>query len=288
MTNQVDTLFHITNFDTLKILLQEGFKPSYAKEHLGDRNIIVPMVSFSNILLRDIGENEVLNYGEFGIGFSRSWGISKNINPVIYTYKGGEAQASLTSYLEDSVFVSKLRDFKENFKKWTECKCGNFSSSIALTNTSKEALALADYVSTNYNEELVEHLSNFANSVFQATKPTIYLTKPYTVANKKGESFIAYNDREWRKTYLDLDFHVEGSKEYDYWTNEKKPHFRQDEYRLTFEIPEISAILIKDESERTQIIDIIKGIYPEDELNKLIATKRLFIDTKENLIANGF
>lgn len=288
MFNQVDTLFHITNFENLKMILQEGFKPSYANEHLGDQKIIIPMVSFSNILLRDMGEDEVLNYGEYGIGFPRSWGLSKNINPVIYTYKDGEAHVSLTKYLENSVFLSRLREFKEYFKKWSECKCGVFSSSIAMANTSKEASKLVDYLSTNYDEELVEHLSNYANSLFQATKPVIFLTKPYIVTNKKEESLVAYNDREWRKIYLDLDFYTESMQEYNYWTKQNKPHFNQDIYRLTFHLSDISAILIKNEDEKSEIMDILKTKYQEDELQNVISTKQLIIETKANLINKDF
>ena len=288
MTNRVDTLFHITNFANLQTLLIEGFKPSYAKEQLGDRDIIVPMISFSNVLLRDLGENEVLNYGEYGIGFSRSWAISKNINPVIYTYKDGEAQASLTNYLENVVLVSKLRDFKEQFEEWTKCKCGKLSSSLNITNTSEEAMNLVDFVSSNYNEELVEHLTNFANSIFSATKPFIYLTKPYQVENRNGDTFIAYNDREWRKTFIELDFQVEDTKEYDHWLNQKKPHFHEEKYRLTFDVSEISAILIKNEDERSDIIDALSQKFPKVEIENLIKGEKLFIDTKDKLIALGF
>ncbi|MGG9971192.1 abortive infection system antitoxin AbiGi family protein [Ferruginibacter sp. SUN002] len=286
--NQIDTLYHITNFDDLKIILKEGFKPSYAVEYLGQRKVLIPMVSFSNILLRDIGENEVISYGEYGVGFSRNWAISKNINPVIYTYEKGEAQVSLSSYLDNSVFVSRLSHFKEYFKKWTECKCGTFSSSISLTNTSKEALALADYVSLKYNEELVEHLSSYANSIYQASKPIIFLTKPYLVLNKEGEQKVAYNDREWRKTFLDLDFHVEDSDEFQHWIKQKKPHFHQEEYRLTFKIPEISVILLKEESEIKEVIDILKINCSETEIEELLSKRKMFIGTKDKLIADGF
>jgi hypothetical protein len=287
MINRVDTLFHITKFDALKILLQEGFKPSFAIEKLKDKNIIVPMVSFSNILLRDLGENEVLNYGEYGIGFSRNWAIKNNINPVIYSYQEGETLTSITKFLENSVLVSRLKHFKKSFNEWSNNKIGKFSSHIKVENTSKEAIALADYLSQNYDEELIELLSDFADSIYQSTKPIMFLAKPYLVQNRKGEDVIAYNDREWRKTYLDLNFFIEEEEEFKYWLDQEKPHLHDEQYRLNFEVSDISAILVRNSDDIGNIIQILEEISSPEVVANLINTNKLIIGTKDQLINNG-
>lgn len=287
MINQIDNIYHITDFEKLKIILREGFKPSYTNEVLGERQLLIPMISFSNVLLRDIGKDEVMNYGEAGIGFSRKWAITKKLNPVIYTYENGEAEKALINYIENSLFLSKLKKFKDHFEKWEKNQNGKFSDTMSLTSTTTEALALVDYAVDNYNEELIEILSNFSNSIFQATKQIIFLTKQYIVKNKEKNNFIAYNDREWRKTYLDLEFYTDlNEEEFNYWVNLQKPHFNEEDYRLRFEIKEVSAILIRDRNEQSEIISLLQDIWGE-EATTLLETKQLLVDTKDNLIKCG-
>src|SRR5689334_23301426 len=87
MLKQVDHLFHITKkIETVKEIFRYGYKPSYAIETLAGKRIKVLMVSFSNVLLRDVGEQEVINYGSYAVVMTREWGIKNHVNPVVYTY----------------------------------------------------------------------------------------------------------------------------------------------------------------------------------------------------------
>ena len=58
---EINQIIHITNsIDILKSILKNGFYTSYAKEKFGNKNILIPMLSFSNILFRDIKLENIL------------------------------------------------------------------------------------------------------------------------------------------------------------------------------------------------------------------------------------
>lgn len=290
----VDHLFHFTpGIDSLKYILTEGFKPSYARESFGARSILVPMISFSNILLRDVGQEEVLNYGNYAICFTRDWGLKNGINPVAYTYEGGTLESAIGTYFFISLFPSQLERYKNNLKQFSDAnnsnrKVGKFSENIALTNTPKEVLDILDYLSLNYDANLTDIIINYANSIRQTTLPIIKLSKPFKVKNSSGKEFIAYNDREWRMIFDKLDFLVEGSEEYDKWIKVPKPHFDQEEFRLRFEIEDVRAILVSSEPEVSQIRNLLESIYAKNRIKNLVDSGSLKIATKQPLEASGF
>lgn len=289
MLKQIDFLYHFTrDLETLKEIFKHGFKPSYAKEQLADINILVPMVSFSNILLRDVGEDEVLNYGDYAIALTREWGIGNQVNPVVYTYEKGMLYNALNTFLHNSIFLSRIQEYKDYFKKFSDCKCGPFSKLIYLTNTSKEVMDILDYLSIKYDEHLVEILSNHAKTIHETNFPIITLTKPYKVVSSKGKEFIAYNDREWRKLYSDLKVIFESDPEYDKWVSSKKPHFNDEPYLLKFGMEDVMAILVKETDEIPKVIHELKSIPNFSEIDKLIANNSIIIGTKDQLEAANF
>ena len=81
------TLFHLTSKDGLKGILEDNFKVKYCKEIISHNDkpikVAVPMVSFCDIKISEITEH-ISKYGEYGIGLSKEWAFSKDLNPVIY------------------------------------------------------------------------------------------------------------------------------------------------------------------------------------------------------------
>lgn len=90
-----ETLFHFTNelSKLLSILNDRAFKVSFSLETLSYRDwertlesipeLWVPMVSFCDYKLSEIAHH-TLNYGQYGLGMSKKWGIEKGLNPVLY------------------------------------------------------------------------------------------------------------------------------------------------------------------------------------------------------------
>jgi len=269
-------------------MLVEGFKPSYANEKLDDKNVLVAMVSFSNILLRDVGKTEVIFYGHYAIGFKREWGITNLINPVVYTYEKGILHKALSQILYSTIFLKVMLTYKSHFKEFSEKGYGPFSKRIHLTNTPKEVLDILDFLTTNYNEDLVTILSNHAKSIYDTNFPILTLTKPYQVSNNEGKQFIAYNDREWRKLYSELGVVFEGDKEYEEWDKKDKPHFSEVKYRLKFDIADIKTIMIESEKEYNEVISTLKTSFDPNLVDRLIKESSLVIGTREQLVAKGF
>lgn len=89
-----NSLFHfVEKYDYLENILKKKKMPFwYVKEnvqYLGIKNInylLVPMKCFCDINLHKI-KLHMNYYGYYGIGFSKSWGIQKGIQPVQYTNK---------------------------------------------------------------------------------------------------------------------------------------------------------------------------------------------------------
>jgi len=113
MNNSSNTLFHFTKkIDNVIGILKDGFKPNYRKENLNlilkkddnrdsPLNIYFPMVCFCDIPLSQ-AKNHMKNYGNYGIGLSKDWGIEKKISPVLYAHNNSEI-LSYAAQLYDQV-----------------------------------------------------------------------------------------------------------------------------------------------------------------------------------------
>lgn len=82
-----NSFFHFTkDIDSIEGIIHEGFKIHFCKEELYTDeghidHIGIPMSSFCDIPLSFISQ---INYGKYGIGMSRRWGIAHELQPVIY------------------------------------------------------------------------------------------------------------------------------------------------------------------------------------------------------------
>jgi hypothetical protein len=289
MLRRIDYLYHFTkDINVLFEIFRYRFKTSFTRETLADKNVIVPMISFSNILLRDVGTDEVLNYGDYALCLSREWGIANDINPVVYTYEKGLLNKALSTFLFNSLFLSRIQQFKPKLKELSDCKCGPFSKLVSLTNTPKEVMAILDHLSMEYDDNLVDILSNLARTIYDTNMRILTLTKQYKVANAQGKEFIAYNDREWRKLYSDLPIYFEGDNAYEHWTKTNKPHFSDKDHVLTYKIEDIKAVLVKDKPEIDEVINVLKHVFGDNAVDTQLANGSLLIGTKDTLEENNF
>jgi len=90
MSVRPQTLFHFTkSLNVLKAILVEGYWPRYCLEDiawLGTPS--ASLVSFSTVCFYDIPLSRVAEhvsfYGNYGLGMSKEWAESNNLNPVLY------------------------------------------------------------------------------------------------------------------------------------------------------------------------------------------------------------
>ena len=102
-----NVLFHFTrSMDHLKGILKNGFSPRYCPEYTlnpVDRKAAskrrppmraAPMVCFCDLPLSLIRKH-LREYGNFGIGLDKKWGIENRVAPVIYTHAKAQTRQSV-------------------------------------------------------------------------------------------------------------------------------------------------------------------------------------------------
>ncbi|HZV35905.1 MAG TPA: abortive infection system antitoxin AbiGi family protein [Verrucomicrobiae bacterium] len=104
-------LFHFTRkLEYLKSILADGFHPRYCPEYMfGGRDAAaaknnvcpaqaIPMVCFCDLPLALIGKH-LKEYGNFGIGLTKHWGIRHGVGPVSYTHDNSQNHFPLSRML---------------------------------------------------------------------------------------------------------------------------------------------------------------------------------------------
>lgn len=94
-------LYHFTkNIDVLISILKHGFWPMTAIEDISfmlpkykESKVGIPMVCFTDIPIELVDEHKK-EYGSFGIGLKKEWGIKSGLNPVSYVLKDSELYKS--------------------------------------------------------------------------------------------------------------------------------------------------------------------------------------------------
>lgn len=108
-------LFHFTkSIDSLMNILSEGYYPHYCLEDLAWQGIekleflAFPTVCFCDIPIARISEH-VEFYGEYGLGMSKKWALTNQLNPLIYI---SESSLYTTHFL--SAFRGTYRAYKDS------------------------------------------------------------------------------------------------------------------------------------------------------------------------------
>ncbi len=283
---KVETLLHFTrNFDIIKKIIENGFEPSYAIERFEKRKIMIPMISFSNILFRDIGENEVVDYGNYGIGIHRDTAIKLNLNPVVYVYENSIIDQSITDLHNLTVLPQALDIIKkvtkvENFTKVTDY--------IKFEPIQEEVKELLNCIKNNTDDNLIRAIKKFAVRANKNSYHQLLLAKPYKVFNKAQQEKVAYNEREWRKIFPELklvfETDIKGNITEDFtkWSRMEKPHFRNEPNILKVDIEDISHIILDNEKEIDELKIHLKRLFTSSKIEELISKKKLNIGTLQN------
>ncbi len=98
MAVSANTLFHFTSIKGLTgILSSSGFYCQYSDEHFENilpskshyRFTYIPMISFCDLTIMQLANDSVhrKNFGDFGIGLTKEWGIRNGVSPVMYVHR---------------------------------------------------------------------------------------------------------------------------------------------------------------------------------------------------------
>ncbi|WP_346888160.1 abortive infection system antitoxin AbiGi family protein [Clostridium sp. UBA1056] len=255
-----NTLFHFTsNIGNIINILKNEFSPRYCMEKfefIGSNNleIAIPMVCFCDIQLAQI-VNHIENYGGYGIGLSKEWGVSNGINPVTYSIKGSIATEA----------ISKL-----------ECDMKTLVNSGKITGE----------VLTNVSQSigLLSHFIFFM-------KP--YEGQAWSKKSFDGKHTRFYDEREWR--YIPDLNHIRSNGTRWFLNKDEylNDDFRIDSNikiaeisKLSFSPDDIKYIIVNSEDEILKVcreIDNIKGDnYPQNKLN-ILKTR---IISKEQILSD--
>lgn len=121
-SESANELFHFTKkIESLKSIMNNKFKPFYCIEDISfmyedHRNITFafPIVCFCDLPLERIS-NHRENYGDYGIGLTKEWGIRNNFNIVNYSFRESRKSGSYR-LLVDFAF-QKCSDLNEDLNR---------------------------------------------------------------------------------------------------------------------------------------------------------------------------
>ncbi|RIV69367.1 abortive infection system antitoxin AbiGi family protein [Flagellimonas aequoris] len=277
---EINQIIHLTeSLEVVKSILRHGFFTSYTKESFHGNNILIPMISFANILFRDIGKDQVVDYGKYGIVFERDSIVEKfDLNPVFYVKNHSELETTFKNNFENSI-VPQILDFIKDFQSDTGGK--NFLDHIKITPLRDEIRALVDSVDNHMNDAFIDSIKKIFERYYSNSLKQVLLLKPYRVQNKNGERRVAYNEREWRKSFFELAYISElnpngkPNPAYSRWVNTPKPHFT-DRYVLDFDFNDIQCIYVDTPNEIQELQHFIADNFKNKsiEINTLEAFKK--------------
>lgn len=256
------TLFHLTcKRDTLeKILTSKHYKVSIAREFIRSKNLQdkkysirnfgVPMVSFCDIRLSQLDEH-ASKYGSFGLGMSKEWAERQNLHPVMYM---NQSSSLFSSYNK------AIRKLKNNLiPMWK-----NWKNKITFTSEEKVQFeTLKSQYSDIFN--IIRYMKNYEGKLIR--KGRIKSLK-YRFADEKEWRFVPkpFHNDIWPSINFTRVKTAEGKKNYSNLYSD---------VTVAFNFSDIKYIIVKDESDISNISKLIKNIYNEDDISKIVTMKQI-------------
>ncbi|MBK6482331.1 MAG: hypothetical protein IPG01_04160 [Chitinophagaceae bacterium] len=111
MAVSANTLFHFTAKESLKgILSSQGFFAQYSEEHFEDilpessiyRVSLIPLVSFCDLTIIQLSRESIhtTDFGNYGIGLTKNWGIKMRVSPVVYVHENSQPSSQLYNLIK--------------------------------------------------------------------------------------------------------------------------------------------------------------------------------------------
>lgn len=133
MAISANTLFHFTSqAGLLGIIKSKGFRASCSFERFSRilprkssyTTCYIPMVSFCDLKMTQITQQHIKDFGKFGIGLNKNWGVKNNLSPVLYVHENSNTTKhintifGLASELKaNKLSVKNMRTFRAELLK---------------------------------------------------------------------------------------------------------------------------------------------------------------------------
>lgn len=276
------SLIHFTRkISTLKLILRNGIRYSYAFESLPDgvlynlvnettlfppyvlkynekHGVAIPMVSFCDIPLTRALEHSRI-YGKYGIGIEKEFMLhyyTNFFNPIIYSASDSLDEAFRFFSSERLKTMERILEYIKNGMNEEEKTA--YLNNITSKNAAEAIACLPKYLQDEYNQRVEE---GYNMSILLA------LYKPYKGINYLGKEQVFYDEREWRaffphadKTAYSWDF---ACTREDFLSYRDELNVQISNWEDGFiKIPQncfdaISHIIVKNDYQRDYVIDFI-------------------------------
>ena len=240
-TIRTSSLFHYTDYNTLKSILVDGLIPNYCLEDLSVEDIDfvlgIPMICFCDIPLTRT-KDFCGQYGNFAIGLNKDWCFRNRVNPVFY--------ASDSNII---ISVRFYRNYEQSLRGIVKQAGGNIHSLNINLSDSNSVQNIVPFINLN--------------NAYSANRALFGYLKRYE-SEWKGKPYVNYDENEWRYVVSESAQVSWFWKRDDYmnWrgdTNRRKPTPTESlqSQRLTFDVTDISHIIVQDEEQVARMIDFI-------------------------------
>lgn len=278
---------YTTKCDNIKLMLKHGLRHSMNKEKLPYKNSEQHnfIVCFCDILPGQSDYHKSV-YGNYGIAFTKEWGIENEISPIRYIHK--------TSTGASKSYVQVKNDLRESRKTLLDGNQIDYFLSLILHSSAREKglltkdsidkeignVALQKYLgeidksyadkrakfgdtdlSVIFNEWVIPILHMLEKSVDELEKRDALL-RIYQDDFRYVKDKILYDEREWRSVKFITEQQSKANP--SLLSGAMKNEFLPETYNLKFELKDIAAILVESEVEKNEIKKFIL-----DELNYL-------------------
>ena len=263
-------LFHFTEENVVKSILQRGFYALYREEFVLSmvfnkhmKAQYIPMVCFCNIPLTMV-KNHCEIYGSYGIGLNREWAIKNKINPVWYSYA-------------NSALMNKFNDSQKEYEQLVKAGIDPKAERAIINNFIQPLL----YIKPLYGKSKKNTDTSFYDEKEWRFVPRLKHFNNTFIAHKtvqQGKLDFRYSKNPRNK------IPIKSIGELNQNILQNKVQFIA-RYKLRFKKEDIKYIILKEKSEVPGMIDFIntmikKGVNPikEEEEAKALSSKILTLE----------
>ena len=234
-------------------ILETGLIPNFCQEDLSyfDRkvNVGVPMISFCDIPLTRTSMFKA-RYGDYAIGLSKEWALKKQINPILYV---NDERILLSLGFLRNYYRTLDDEVKER---------GGSDNSIPINLFSQKSLdGIKAFVNRSNARDAVYSLMGYM--------------KRYISKGPDGSDQSNYIENEWRYVAtgegIDWKWSLDEYKKWRGKGSKPEPSELLRAKKLTFNVEDITHIIVKTESEVHHFVDAILGMKNIGGLDGMLA-----------------